>query len=768
MSEPRSPAAASGDRFALQAVHVDGRLDGLLLRMRARQTYRNAAPHDIEAVYTFPLPSGATLLGLAVEIAGRRLHGAVEARSDAERSYEVAIDAGDLPVMVERSGSGLYTANLGNLKPGEQAVIELEWAQLLRFEAGRLRLVVPTVIAARYGDPRQTGGLAVHQSAEHDVLARYPFTIALEVLGEDARASIASPSHAIRLEAIPDGVRVTVVSGAWLDRDFVLELDGLAGASFAAAAPDGDAYVALASFCPALPPVAASSLRLKILVDCSGSMEGDSIEAARRALHAALQALDERDLVSFSRFGGHVVHGLKRLTPCAPATIVDLSKQVSSMTASLGGTEMVAALQSTIETIRPPRRDETPGTVCVLLITDGAVWASDEVVRTAACADHRIFAVGVGSAPAESLLRELAERTGGACELVSPNEDFAAAIGRMFHRMRAGQVARIEVDWGIAPRWQSPLPGRLYDGETVHVLAGFDAPPSGPPALRFTCAGHVVDVRPPRLAIGGDPTLARLGAAARIAAAPNAEPAQTLALALQYQLVTDQTHLLLVHVREDEDKADGRPELAQVAQMPAAGHGGFGSVVARGMRPRVRVASVDVMSGMAMDQPTMWRSPRSAAAPAGPVPDAQDAWAFRIPAFLRKRVVAEGGGDAGATPGRGTTAADLALLHALEKAALAAATLDDALRVVDADHGLDAARPHVEAVARTLQDPSVPAALLWAVFIEVLAQRVAGEHRLSRHVQRLVRHATAGAASQTLEAVRRAFETRWLASLPAD
>jgi hypothetical protein len=178
------------------------------------------------------------------------------------------------------------------------------------------------------------------------------------------------------------------------------------------------------------------------------------------------------------------------------------------------------------------------------------------------------------------------------------------------------------------------------------------------------------------------------------------------------------------------------------------------------------------MSGMEMDPPTMWRSPRSAAAPAGPVPDAQDAWAFRIPAFLRKRVVAEGGGGAGATPGRGTIAADRALLQALlqalEKAALAAATLDDALRVVDADHGLDAARPHVEAVARTLQDPSVPAALLWAVFIEVLAQRVAGEHRLSRHVQRLVRHATAGAAPQTLEAVRRAFEARGLALLSAD
>ncbi|MCU0256642.1 MAG: VIT and VWA domain-containing protein, partial [Vicinamibacterales bacterium] len=685
MFKRKGPAAGSGDRFALQAVHVDGRLEGLLLRVRARQTYRNEARHDIEAVYTFPLPSGATLLGLAVEIAGRRLHGTVVERSDAERSYEAAIEAGDLPVMVERSGAGLYTANLGNLKPGERAVIELEWAQLLRFEAGRLRLVVPTVIAARYGDPQQAGGLAVHQSAEPDVLARYPFTVSLEVVGEDARASIASPSHAIRLEAIPDGVRVAVASGAWLDRDFVLELDGLAGESFASVAPDGDAHVALASFCPALPSAAASPIRLKILVDCSGSMQGDSIEAARRALHAVLQALDERDLVSFSRFGGRVAHYLKRLTPCSPATIAYVAEQVSSMSASLGGTEMVPALRSTIETIRPPEGEDEPGSVCVLLITDGAVWASDEVVRTAAGADHRIFAVGVGSAPAESLLRELAERTGGACELVSPNEDLEAAIGRMFRRMRAGQAGRIEVDWGIAPRWQSPLPGRLYDGETVHVFAGFDASPPRAPALRFTCEGHVVDARPPRLAIGTDPTLARLGAATRIAAAPNDDRAQTLALALRYQLVTEQTHLLLVHVRADEEKAGGRPELAQVAQMPAAGHGGFGSVVVRSPRASFARAGADSMPALEMDQPAIWRNPRSTAAAAVAALEAQGVEAFDIPAFLRKSVAGEGGGAGGGTPGGGTpgggtagggtAAAYLALLHALEKAALAATTL---------------------------------------------------------------------------------------------
>jgi Ca-activated chloride channel family protein len=43
------------------------------------------------------------------------------AKKKAEKKYEEAIESGDTPVMLEKSPLGLYTANLGNLKPGEEA-----------------------------------------------------------------------------------------------------------------------------------------------------------------------------------------------------------------------------------------------------------------------------------------------------------------------------------------------------------------------------------------------------------------------------------------------------------------------------------------------------------------------------------------------------------------------------------------------------------------------------------------------------------------------
>ena len=96
-----------GEEVAMKSVHVHGKLDGLLLRMKTRQTYTNQTEDTLETVYTFPLAWGASLLNLAVELNGKRLNGTVIEKKQAVKKYEKAIDNGDTPIMVERSGRGL-------------------------------------------------------------------------------------------------------------------------------------------------------------------------------------------------------------------------------------------------------------------------------------------------------------------------------------------------------------------------------------------------------------------------------------------------------------------------------------------------------------------------------------------------------------------------------------------------------------------------------------------------------------------------------------
>ncbi len=127
----------------------------------------------------------------------KTLEGVVIGKRQAEDRYEEAIAAGHTAVMVEKSVNGLYTVNLGNLKPGEEAKIAYRYAQLLRFEGNRVRLAVPTTIAPRYGDPHADGGIKPHEAVQVDLLVEYPFEIAIDIVGDAAAGSLSSPSHSI-------------------------------------------------------------------------------------------------------------------------------------------------------------------------------------------------------------------------------------------------------------------------------------------------------------------------------------------------------------------------------------------------------------------------------------------------------------------------------------------------------------------------------------------------------------------------------------------
>ena len=181
----------------------------------------------------------------------------------------------------------------------------------------------------------------------------------------------------------------------------------LAAKSFAVVAPDGDEVVAMASFCVNVPADQAQApLRLKLLLDCSGSMGGDSIAAAKRALHEILSRLEPKDRFSLTRFGSSVVHVTPSFGAADTAAVARTAKALRSVDADLGGTEMEQALVAVFGL------GDREAPADVLVITDGEVWGADQLVERARAAQQRVFVVGIGSAPAEGVLRKLATGLG--------------------------------------------------------------------------------------------------------------------------------------------------------------------------------------------------------------------------------------------------------------------------------------------------------------------------------------------------------------------
>jgi Ca-activated chloride channel homolog len=566
-----------GEQMALQSVSAKGKVNGLLLEMTIRQQYKNTTRKTLETTYTFPMGWGATFMDLSVEIGGKRLSGVVTEKKEAEDRYEKAISEGDAPIMLEKNSDGLYTVNLGNLKSKEEAVIEYSYSQLLRFEEGHVRLTLPTTIAPRYGDSTQ-GGIKKHQGVETDFLVEYPFTLSLILSGGIEKATIECPSHQVQITKQENSVEVGLVRSGFLDRDFILNLSKLENQSFFIVTSDKkmgpEACTVLASFYPfAFANQKESNADIKILVDCSGSMEGDSIESAKRALHHVLSNLREDDRFSYSLFGGKVKHEFSSLKPVNQFNIGTASLLVSNTKADMGGTEIENALLSTFKLKGTEKKAD------VLLITDGEVWDTSNIIAAAKKSGHRIFAIGVGTSPAETLLRELAEMTGGACELVSPKEDIETAIVRMFNRIHLPRAKEIEINWGTddAPEWTVGTNTAIFSGNTHHVFAGFKHAPTRAAHLSYQLGDSAerIGVEANSVRHSEDGNLARLGASQRLSSLSQREQ---LKLAIDYQLITEQTNCILVHIRNAEDKTTDMPNFQKIAQMQAAGWGGAGTV----------------------------------------------------------------------------------------------------------------------------------------------------------------------------------------------
>lgn len=587
-----------GDALILERVSAKGRVVGRMLDMTVEQHFRNPDPFNIEVVYTFPLPWHAVLLGLEVELNGETLTGQVKAKAQARSDYEEALSEGNTGILVSVNADRSYTLELGNLLARESCVVRLHYVQTLQPEQGSLRLTLPTTIAPRYGDPIRDGQYEPHAVPEVSATVEYPFQIALAIQGELVQAQIGSPSHPVAIRTVPmagsqEGffTEVSLGAQAWLDRDFVLVFDQLAHDSQGLAAWDrfdNALGVLMASFTPRLPTRQTLPVAMKILVDCSGSMNGDSIAAARRALLGILDGLNAQDRFSLSRFGGWVEHRGKAMWKGAPAALAAARRWTSTLEADMGGTEMRRAIESTLKLPGAERSD-------VLLITDGEIFAIDEVVESACSSGHRFFVVGIGASAAEGNLRRLAAETGGSCEFVAPGELVEPAIVRLYHRMRTPAVTHPRIEWpqGCAVHAASDLPKSIFDGDDITVYGRLRTPKPESLLGKVRLLGRVEGVE-------GEICLAELSATfiadeantlARLAAhhrywqlrhGPETVPAvltkQLPALAEKYQLVTDDTSLVLVKERAAGEQALDMPQIRAVKGMLAAGWGGHGSV----------------------------------------------------------------------------------------------------------------------------------------------------------------------------------------------
>ncbi len=580
--------SAEGGQVALQGVEITADVTATSSRVRVRQRYVNQEAEPIEATYLFPLEDEAAVVGFRVETGGRVLVGEVQEREQAFRTYDDALLDGHGSYLLDQERPNAFTARVGNLKPGQEATIEVTYLSTLRVEGGRARLLIPTVVAPRYVPAGSAAeeGVSEEERWRAPRAAGVPYGLELRVRVSAPRGvgAVESPSHPLRLEVTPAGAEVSLSSArATLDRDFVLLFDAHPaqeeGAAVLARGPRGEALVSC-TFTPRRPEGAPSRVPLNVtfVLDCSGSMDGAPIQEAKRAVGLLMRGLTEGDLFNLCCFGTTYQLMWPEPRSFSQEALTAALSYLKGVDADLGGTELLAPLKKLLGGLK---RQERAGTLLVL--TDGQVSNEEEVVKE--CAAHkahaRVFTFGIGAGVSETLVREMARASGGAVELIHTGERVEPKVLRAAKQLGQPSVSLKGAKLGRrALRFADGEPTLFY-GESVTFYAELPKPPEDLAAL----AGALVlraeegEWRLPLTALpaGEESPVPALWARAAIRGLERKQGArgaraEVLALAMSYGLMSSQTSFVAVEERAEGEREEGAPAPRPVPLMMLSDH----------------------------------------------------------------------------------------------------------------------------------------------------------------------------------------------------
>ena len=601
------------------------RITGEVARTQVRQRFVNPADVWLEGVYVFPLPEGSAVDRLIMEVGDRRIAGRILPRKEAEAVYKQAAAEGRKASLLSSERPNVFVTSVANVGPGEAITVEIEYQDRALYRDGRFELRFPMTVAPRYtpgggetplvSAPQPTpAAQPTLQPIDHGPTHLLPdpndapgrdlfgpvrkpggprqnrLSLAVHLDAGLPLAEVESLYHAVTVEPESDSRRiVTLAEGSVpANRDFVLAWTPRTGAapkaSLFAEEVDDETYLAVTLVPPRLaggsaeagaagtgaPTAGKVARELILIVDTSGSMQGPSLDQAKRALLLALDRLDADDRFDVIRFDSVTEALFDQPRPADPANLLKAAAYVASFRAD-GGTEMRPALDLAL---KQPKSAEHLRQI--VFLTDGAVGNETELFATIAARldDARLFTVGLGSAPNGYFMRKAAEVGRGSATFIGKPEQVAGRMELLFRQLEHPAVTDLAVRWpdnAAADALPDPLPD-LYAGEPVVVAARLPVGIAGPVALTGRIAGQPwraeLTLNPHDDVAAGIPALwagrkvEALDDSLRAGAQPDAVRQAIVQVALRHNLVTRHTSLVAV------DVTPVRPETAPLAGGP--------------------------------------------------------------------------------------------------------------------------------------------------------------------------------------------------------
>ena len=448
---------------------------------KVEQAFINSTSRQLEANFVFPLPKHAAIKEFAMYINGKRTTAELVEAPKARKIYEDIVRRARDPALLEFMGNQLFRMRVFPIPPKGEQRVELEYSQTLEYDAGLYKYVYPLKIGEHYASTLEDLALSA------TIASKVPIT------------TVYSPSHTIGIDR--KGEHEAVVGfeqeRAPLNKDFVLYY-GIGqkdfGLNMLANRPAGEDGFFILMISPSTAVDEAQIVKKDVVfvLDTSGSMSGDKIEQARRALTFCVNSLNQDDTFNIVQFATTVNTYKPAMVAVADESVKAAREFIAGLDAT-GGTDINAALTTALAM----KAKDGTRPFMIIFLTDGKPTLGEtlheNIIKNVAAANTdavRIFIFGVGHHVNTHLLDRLAQTSRGVTEYVEPTEDIEVKVSNFFAKASHPVLANVKLAFGETIRAYDLYPREmpdLFKGVPLQVFGRW----SGSGDVAVTLAGEV-------------------------------------------------------------------------------------------------------------------------------------------------------------------------------------------------------------------------------------------------------------------------------------
>ena len=427
-----------------------------------------------EAEMLIPVPEGAVVRSFSFAGSAKESTAKLLPKAEAQSIYRSIVAKLRDPGLLEFAGYSDIRSSVFPVPAGGTQKVRIVYEHVLKADGNRIDYILPR--------------------SESFEASTIPWSISLRISASAPISAVYSPSHQVTVDHTGNQHAVVKTVGDKQIDPGPFRLSYLAQSSSVNASlmayPDarvGGGYFLLLAGVPADMQRQASAIKREVtlVLDRSGSMQGEKIEQARAAALQVLEGLDEGEAFNIIDYSDSVEKFAAKPVIKDKTSLVQARAYIKRIKAD-GGTNIHDAL---VEAMRqPPTANMLPLTI---FLTDGVPTAGETretAIRKAVVAANvhkrRIFSFGVGYDVNAPLLTSVASATRATPTFVLPNENVEVKVSQVFKRLSGPvlaepQLATLDSNGAVTTRAvRELLPaemGDLFEGDQLVILGQYQS-----------------------------------------------------------------------------------------------------------------------------------------------------------------------------------------------------------------------------------------------------------------------------------------------------